>query len=403
MGLTRKQWWIIGAGGLVFALIFGVRQSQVLFIGAINTQTGLGIAAISLAFAWAQLMWGVTQPFAGAIADKYGSGRVIAVGGVMVALGTVLTPYASSTWMLILLIGVVAAGGAGMAGLGVLMSAVGRALPPEKRGMATGLVNAGGSFGQFAVVPLAQFLSGGIGWIGAVTATGMIAVAVIPLAFVLRGKTVTPSQTAGAPAEKTMREAVRDAGRDPSFLLLATGFFVCGFHVAFLITHLPGVVASCKLPAEVAAWSISLIGLFNIFGSFGAGWAIGRWRMKSVLSVLYATRALAVLAFMAAPKTPLTFIVFSIVMGLSFLATVPPTVGLVAKLHGMRFMATLFGIVMLSHQIGGFLGAWLGGILFERTGSYDWMWYIDIMLAVGAALIHLPIKEAATQRVAVAA
>ena len=403
MGLTRKQWWIIGAGGLVFALIFGVRQSQVLFIGAINTQTGLGIAAISLAFAWAQLMWGVTQPFAGAIADKYGSGRVIAVGGVMVALGTVLTPYASSTWMLILLIGVVAAGGAGMAGLGVLMSAVGRALPPEKRGMATGLVNAGGSFGQFAVVPLAQFLSGGIGWIGAVTATGMIAVAVIPLAFVLRGKTVTPSQTAGAPAEKTMREAVRDAGRDPSFLLLATGFFVCGFHVAFLITHLPGVVASCKLPAEVAAWSISLIGLFNIFGSFGAGWAIGRWRMKSVLSVLYATRALAVLAFMAAPKTPLTFIVFSIVMGLSFLATVPPTVGLVAKLHGMRFMATLFGIVMLSHQIGGFLGAWLGGILFERTGSYDWMWYIDIMLAVGAALIHLPIKEAANPRVAVAA
>ena len=403
MGLTRKQWWIIGAGGLVFALIFGVRQSQVLFIGAINTQTGLGIAAISLAFAWAQLMWGVTQPFAGAIADKYGSGRVIAVGGVMVALGTVLTPYASSTWMLILLIGVVAAGGAGMAGLGVLMSAVGRALPPEKRGMATGLVNAGGSFGQFAVVPLAQFLSGGIGWIGAVTATGMIAVAVIPLAFVLRGKTVTPSQTAGAPAEKTMREAVRDAGRDPSFLLLATGFFVCGFHVAFLITHLPGVVASCKLPAEVAAWSISLIGLFNIFGSFGAGWAIGRWRMKSVLSVLYATRALAVLAFMAAPKTPLTFIVFSIVMGLSFLATVPPTVGLVAKLHGMRFMATLFGIVMLSHQIGGFLGAWLGGILFERTGSYDWMWYIDIMLAVGAALIHLPIKEAVKLRVAVAA
>ena len=403
MGLTRKQWWIIGAGGLVFALIFGVRQSQVLFIGAINTQTGLGIAAISLAFAWAQLMWGVTQPFAGAIADKYGSGRVIAVGGVMVALGTVLTPYASSTWMLILLIGVVAAGGAGMAGLGVLMSAVGRALPPEKRGMATGLVNAGGSFGQFAVVPLAQFLSGGIGWIGAVTATGMIAVAVIPLAFVLRGKTVTPSQTAGAPAEKTMREAVRDAGRDPSFLLLASGFFVCGFHVAFLITHLPGVVASCKLPAEVAAWSISLIGLFNIFGSFGAGWAIGRWRMKSVLSLLYAMRALAVLAFMAAPKTPLTFIVFSIVMGLSFLATVPPTVGLVAKLHGMRFMATLFGIVMLSHQIGGFLGAWLGGILFERTGSYDWMWYIDIMLAVGAALIHLPIKEAANPRVAVAA
>ena len=397
MAFERKQLWLIVAAGLVFALIFGVRQSQVLFIGPINTETGLGIAAISLAFAWAQMMWGVTQPLAGALADKYGSGRVIASGGVLVVIGTVLTPYANSTLMLILLIGVVAAGGAGMAGLGVLLSAVGRALPPEKRGLANGIVNAGGSFGQFAVVPLAQFLSGGLGWQAAMTVVGMLALAVVPLAFVLRGKSVAAAvgnAGAGAAAEKTMGQAVRDATRDSSFLLLTAGFFVCGFHVAFLITHLPGVVASCKLPAEVAAWSISLIGLFNIFGSFTAGWAIGRWRMKSVLSVLYAARGLAVLWFLAAPKTTTTFMIFSVVMGFTFLATVPPTVGLVAKLHGMRFMATLFGIVMLSHQVGGFLGAWLGGVLFERTGSYDWMWYIDIMLAVAAALIHLPIKEA---------
>ena len=254
MAFDRKQLWLMAAAALVFALVFGVRQSQVLFIGPINTQTGLGMAAISLAFAWAQLMWGVTQPIAGALADKYGSGRVIATGGVLVAIGTVLTRYAHSTLMLILLIGVVAAGGAGMAGLGVLMSAVGRALPPEKRGMANGIVNAGGSFGQFAVVPLAQVLSGGLGWIAALTLVGMMALAVVPLAFVLRGKPLAAAIAAGAVPEKTIGQAVRDATGDSSFLLLAAGFFVCGFHVAFLITHLPGVVATCKLPANVAAW-----------------------------------------------------------------------------------------------------------------------------------------------------
>ena len=400
MAFERKQLWIIISAGLVFALIFGVRQSQALFISPLNTATGLGIAAISLAFACAQLMWGITQPFAGAIADKYGSGRVIAIGAVLVTVGTVLTPYATTTWMLIFLIGVVAAGGAGMAGLGVLMSAVGRAVPPEKRGMASGIVNAGGSFGQFAVVPIAQFLSGAIGWVGAVTTIGFMALAVAPLAWVLRGK--APAAAAAGPgvaAEKTMKEAVRDAWRDPSFLYLTTGFFVCGFHVAFIATHLPGVVAACGLPPDVGAWALSLIGLFNIAGSFTAGWAIGRWRMKSVLSMIYAARAAAVTVFLFAPKTTTTFLIFAMVIGFTYLATVPPTVGLVAKLHGMRFMATLFGIVMLSHQVGGFLGAWLGGKLFEATGSYDWMWYIDILLAVGAALIHLPIHEAPKARV----
>jgi MFS family permease len=400
MTFERKQLWIIVAAGLVFALIFGVRQSQALFISPLNTSTGLGIAAISLAFACAQLMWGITQPFAGAIADKYGTGRVIAAGAVLVTIGTVLTPYATSTWMLVFLIGIVAAGGAGMAGLGVLMSAVGRAVSAEKRGIASGIVNAGGSFGQFAVVPVAALLMGTIGWIGALTALGLLVLAVLPLAWVLRGKhDHVPGITA---VEKTLRAAVRDAWADPSFLYLTAGFFVCGFHVAFIATHLPGVVAQCGLPPEVGAWSLSLIGLFNIAGSFAAGWAIGRWRMKSVLALIYASRAVAVLAFLAAPKTTTTFMLFAVVIGFTYLATVPPTVGLVGKLHGMRFLATLFGIVMLSHQAGGFLGAWMGGVLFERTGSYDWMWYVDIMLAIGAALIHLPIKEAPKLRPALA-
>jgi predicted MFS family arabinose efflux permease len=280
------------------------------------------------------------------------------------------------------------------------MSAAARVLPPEKRGFASGLVNAGGSFGQFVVAPLAALLTGAVGWVGALTALGFISLAIVPLAWVLRGK--HPHPPLGAAAEKSMRQAVRDASGDPSFVLLAAGFFVCGFHVAFIATHLPGVVALCGLPPSVGAWALSLIGLVNIAGSFASGWAIGRWRMKSVLSVLYASRALAVLAFVLAPKTATTFMIFAIVLGFTYLSTVPPTVGLVGKLHGIRYVATLFGIVMFSHQVGGFLGAWLGGYVFERTGSYDWVWYMDIMLAVGAALIHLPIKEAPKPRAAYA-
>jgi predicted MFS family arabinose efflux permease len=397
--MNRRQLGIVLAAGTVFALIFGVRQSVALFIGPLNSATGLGIASISLAFACAQLMWGITQPVAGAFADKYGTARVVATGAVLVMLGTALTPYATTTWMLVLLIGVVAAGGGGMAGLGVLMSAVARALPAEKRGFASGMVNAGGSFGQFLVAPLAIALSGAIGWVGALTFLGLMSLAIVPLAWVLRGR-----HEKGAEAvTKTLGQAVRDAWADPSFLLLTAGFFVCGFHVAFIATHLPGVVALCGLPPAVGAWSLSLIGLFNIAGSFASGWAIGRWRMKSVLSLLYASRALAVLVFVFAPKTTVTFLVFAVVLGFTYLSTVPPTVGLVGKLHGVRYVATLFGIVMLSHQVGGFLGAWLGGQVFERTGSYDWLWYMDIMLAIGAALIHLPIREAPKLRPALAA
>jgi len=391
MPLSRKHWLVIASAGLIFALVFGARQSLALFIGPLNTATGLGLAAISLAFAWGQLMWGVTQPIGGALADRFGAARVVAAGGVLVCAGIVLTPYATSTAGLIFLIGVVAAGGAGLAGMGVLMSAVGRVVPADKRGMASGLVNAGGSFGQFAVVPLAQWLSGTVGWVGALFGIGVLAVLAAPLAWVLRGR---PVAAAGAATEApNLGAALRSALGDRSYVLLACGFFVCGFHVAFIGVHLPGVVASCMLPAEVGAWSLALVGLFNIFGSFASGWAIGRWRMKSVLSVLYAARAAAVLLFLAAPKTTPTFLVFSAVIGATYLATVPPTVGLVGKLHGMRFLATLFGVVMLTHQIGGFAGAWLGGRVFEATGSYDWVWYIDVVLAVGAALIHLPIRE----------
>jgi predicted MFS family arabinose efflux permease len=189
-------------------------------------------------------------------------------------------------------------------------------------------------------------------------------------------------------------EAIRTALHDRSYLLLATGFFTCGFHVAFLATHLPGVVASCGLPLQYGAWALGILGLFNIVGSLGMGWAVGRWRMKSLLSLVYATRALAVLLFVLSPKTGTVVLVFAAVMGLTFLSVIPATAGLVAKFFGLGNMAMLFGLVMLTHQVGGFLGAWLGGKVYESTGSFDWVWYVDIALAAGAALIHLPIREA---------
>lgn len=396
-------WLVLLAAGGTFAVTMGARQSMGLFLGTLNTATGLGLASISLAFAFGQLWWGLTQPFAGMIADRVGAGRVLIAGVVLVALGTALVPFMTTTGGLIFAIGVLAAGGAGMAGPSVLMAATARLVPAEKRGIATGIVNAGGSFGQFVFAPIAQGITTAAGWVVSMQSLALITLLALPAAWVLRGHSVHTASTATFKPETT-REAVTRAVRDPSYRLLCCGFFVCGFHVAFIATHLPGVVAACQLPPEVGAWALGTVGLFNIVGSFAMGWAIGRWRMKSLLSLVYATRALAVLVFLFAPKTETVVLVFAAVIGITYLSTVPPTVGLVAKFFGPAHMATLFGVVMLSHQAGGFLGAYFGGKAFEWTGNYDWMWYADIVLAVGAALVHLPIREAhvAPRRVAAA-
>jgi len=386
---------LLAAAG-TFALTMGARQSMGLFLGSINSSTGLGLASISLAFAFGQLWWGLTQPFSGMVADRIGAGRVLVIGVLLVALGTALIPFMHSTAGLIFAIGVLAAGGAGMAGPSVLMAATTRLVPAEKRGLATGIVNAGGSFGQFVFAPIAQGLTVAAGWAVALQSLAAITLLALPAAWVLRGHS-NPAAPAGAAAVKKegTREAVSRALADPSYRLLAAGFFVCGFHVAFLATHLPGVVAACGLPPEVGAWSLAVIGLFNIVGSVSMGWAVSRWRMKSLLSLVYATRGLAVLAFLLAPKSTAVMLLFAAVMGVSYLSTVPPTAGLVAKFYGPAHMATLFGIVMVSHQLGGFLGAWLGGKAFEANGNYDWMWIADILLAAAAALLHLPIREKA--------
>ena len=385
-------WLVLLAAAGTFALTMGTRQTMGLFMSPLNTATGLGVGSISLAFAFGQLWWGLTQPFAGAVADRIGAGRTLFVGALLVSVGTVITPLMTSTAGLIFAIGVLAAGGAGMAGPAVLMAATARLIPAARRGLATGIVNAGGSFGQFVMAPVAGALMVGLGWASAMQVLGLLVLLCLPAAFLLRGNALQAAP-AGQKAVGT-GEAVRAALAHKDYLLLAAGFFVCGFHVAFLGTHLPGVIAACGLPVEFAAWSLAMIGLFNIVGSVAMGWAVGRWRMKSLLSLLYATRGVAVLLFLLAPKTGPVVLVFAAVMGVTFLSTVPPTAGLVAKFFGTANMATLFGVVMLTHQVGGFLGAWLGGKVFEATGSYDWVWYIDIVLAVGAALVHLPIREA---------
>ncbi len=385
-------WTVLLAAAGAFALTMGVRQSMGLFLSPLNTATGLGVGSISLAFAFGQLCWGLTQPFAGAIADKFGAGRVLIVGVLLVTAGTVLTPLMTTTAGLIFSIGVLSAGGAGMAGPAVLMAATSRLIAPERRGMATGIVNAGGSFGQFVMAPIAGALSAGIGWSGAIQVMGLLVLIALPAAFVLKSPPkASATATTGTPINA--RQAIGAALAHPGFRLLAMGFFVCGFHVALLATHLPSVIATCGLPAEFGGWALATLGLFNIVGSVLMGWAVGRWRMKSLLSMVYATRALAIIVFLIAPKTGATALIFAAVMGITFLSTVPPTAGLVAKFFGVSHMATLFGVVMLTHQIGGFLGAWLGGKVFEFTGGYAWIWYVDILLAIFAALVHLPIRE----------
>jgi predicted MFS family arabinose efflux permease len=400
-------WLVILAGAAILALTMGTRQTMGLFLGDLNTATGVGIASVSLAFAIGQLCWGITQPVAGAIADRYGAAPVLVLGCTMVALGTFVTPWMGGTLGLVVAIGMLAAAGAGMAGPSVLMAAATRMVPESRRGIATSMVNAGGSIGQFVMAPLAGVLIAGLGWMTAMQVLALLVLLALPAAWVLRARPAAPptggAWVAGTPAPPLpVRQALRQAWALPSYRLLAAGFFTCGFHVAFLATHLPGVVAQCGLSPTVAAWSLAVLGLFNIAGTVAVGWAMGRWRSKFLLSGLYFVRALAVLLFLAAPKTEVTMLVFAAVMGATFLSTVPPTAALVATFFGPANMAMLFGVVMLTHQIGSFLGAWAGGAVFAWTGSFDWVWYVDVLLALGAALVHLPIREERAPATAVA-
>ncbi|WP_313031521.1 MFS transporter [Massilia alkalitolerans] len=408
----RAAWMLILAASTILMITMGARLTTGLFLSPINTSTGLGVASISFAMAVAQFMWGASQPVFGAIADKYGAARVIVIGGIMLAAGTAATPFMDSEWGLLLTMGILSAAGAGAGSFSILIGATAQRLPAERRAFASGFINAGGSFGQFVFAPLMGAIIAGAGWVMAMLTMAAATLLTIPLALGMRSKKtaapVSPSPAAAATSAPTvpgitLTEQLRQAMVDRSYLCLHLGFFTCGFHIAFLVTHLPQEVALCGLPAGVSATALALIGLFNIGGSLAAGMLASRYRMKSLLAIIYASRAVLIVLYLLAPKTALTFYLFAGALGFTWLATVPPTAGLVGKLFGMRYLATLFGMTLLSHQIGGFFGAWLGGLSFVRFGDYTWMWYADILLALAAALINLPIREAKVVRPALTA
>jgi len=395
MSPRRLFWTLVLSSSAILAVTMGMRQSTGLFLSPLNSSTGLGIVTISFAMAIGQFVWGAAQPLFGMLADRVGSYAVIVLGALMLAVGMAITPLMSTGTGLILAMGVLTAAGAGAGSFSILIGAAAQRLPVERRSAASGFINAGGSVGQFVFAPLAQALIGAFGWVNAMLALAATTLSTIALALPLREKAgVAAARAKTQSGGITLRQQTLAAFKDRSYLCLHAGFFTCGFHIAFLVTHLPGEVGLCGLPATVAANSIAIIGLSNIAGSIGAGWLGQIRRMKMILAWMYGSRAAIVALYLMAPKTPLTFYVFAVALGITWLATVPPTAGLVGKLFGPRYLATLFGLTLFSHQIGGFFGAWLGGIAVARTGNYGWMWYADIALASFAALINLPIREA---------
>ncbi len=394
---SRMPWALLLAAAATLMVTMGARQTTGLFVAPIHESTGVGIAAISFALAVGQFTWGAVQPVFGAIADKRGSTGVLVLGAVLLAVGLALTPWMKSQWGLMFTLGLLTAAGAGAGSFSILIGATAQQMAPEKRSFAAGFINAGGSMGQFVFAPLVQMMISVAGWATAMYGLALASLVAIPLAWPLRRRPAVASDAAAAAVagEISLGGQLRIALRDRSYWMLHLGFFTCGVHIAFLVTHLPGEIALCGLPASVSAASIALIGLFNVAGSLAAGALGQRYRMKWILAVMYASRALMIAIYLVSPPTPLTFYVFAAALGFTWLATVPPTAGLVGKLFGPRYLGTLFGLTLLSHQLGGFFGAWLGGVVMERFGDYSLMWYGDMALALLAAAANLPIREAA--------
>jgi predicted MFS family arabinose efflux permease len=388
---------LVLAAAAILLITTGTRQVTGLFVLPIIETTGVSIAAISFALAVGQFMWGAAQPVFGALADHYGAFRVLVLGALLLAVGLALTPFATSQWSLLLTLGVLSAAGAGAGSFSILIGGTARKLDARQRSLAAGVINAGGSLGQFVYAPITQAVISAASWGTAMFTLAASALLTIPLAWPLRSRAPasqpTTSTGSDAKASMTLREQLRRAVRNPSYIYLNLGFFTCGFHVAFLVTHFPGEIQNCGLTANVAATSLALIGLFNVGGSIGAGLLGQRFRMKSVLAGIYGTRAALILIYLLMPKTALNVYLFAAGLGLTWLATVPPTSGIVAKLFGVRYLGTLFGLTLVSHQTGAFLGAWLGGLAMSSLGSYQWVWYADMALALAAALVNLPIRE----------
>jgi MFS family permease len=345
------------------------------------------------------LVWGMAQPFAGALADRYGSARVLAGGGVLYAVGVAAMAYSTTPLMLHLSAGVLVGFSLAGASFAIVLAAFGRMVPEERRSRALGIGTAAGSMGQFLLVPVSQLLLDALGWQNALIVLSLFPLAVIPLAMALAGK----SEHTGAGPAQSLTAAIREASRHRGYRLLVAGFFVCGFHVAFIQVHLPAYITDLGMASSIGAWAISLIGLFNIIGAYYSGVLGGRFSKKYLLSLLYASRAVVITIYMVTPSSVTTTLVFSGAMGLLWLSTVPLTSGIVAQIFGPRYMGMLFGFVFLSHQVGAFIGVWLGGKLYDATGSYDIVWWLAVGLGLFAALVHIPIDEKSVPRLSQAA
>lgn len=393
---NRLFWQISLLAAAVLVITMGIRMSLGLFVQPMVNTTALSIGSISFAMAVCQLMWGVAQPLSGAVADRFGAWPVLSIGALLLVAGCAAVPFFMTTFGLTMTVGIMIAMGSGAGSHSILMSLVANKLPTTMRGTASGLVNAGGSFGQFLFAPVLQglIMLPAIGWQGAMYALAAVSVLILPISRKLTASDSFEKPATSAPAaEQTLMQAIKQAFADRSYILVHLSFFTCGFHVAFLITHLPTEVALCGLPPAVASWSLAIIGISNVAGSLAVGWCVGRFRSKYILFWMYASRALLIVVYLMAPRTDTTFYLFAAGLGLTWLATVPPTAALTGKLFGLRYLATLFGLTLLSHQIGGFLGAYLGGVAITAFGDYGWMWYADIVLAAAAALLNLPIRE----------
>lgn len=390
---------VVTAACLIALITNGMRTTFGLFTEPLSLGRGWSREVFALAIALQNLVWGIGQPFAGALADRFGSARVLAVGAVLYVLGIVFMSFSTSPLSLHLTAGVLIGLGLCGASFNIVLALLGRRVPEQRRSWAFGMVMAAGSLGQFLFAPLGQAFIAAYGWANALLALAATVSLVLVLTLPLRGH--APAAGAGAATDMPVRAALGLALRHRSFQLLIAGFFVCGFHVGFVTTHLPAHLADVGVGAGLAALALGLIGLFNVAGSYSAGVLGGRHAKRYLLSTIYAGRAVAMAAFVLLPPTPAVVVGFAAAMGLLWLSTVPLTTGLVAVMFGTRFLATLYGVVFLSHQVGAFLGVWLGGLVQARTGTYDTVWWLCVALGIFAALIHLPIRERAAPRFAV--
>jgi predicted MFS family arabinose efflux permease len=394
--MKRSLWIVLISAATLLTISVGIRQGLGLFLKPISLELGVGREVFAFAMALQNLLWGLGAPFAGGIADKYGTGRTLAVSALFYASGLYAIAISTGGGGLVLGSSLL---GLGLSGLGfsVALGAVSRAAPPEKRSMALGICAAGGSFGQFAMVPYGEYFLSSLGWSSALMVLAATSLLMVPLSAGVAGQ----QASADAQSKQSLMAALKEAAGHRGFQLLTAGFFVCGFQVVFVAVHLPAYLADRGIESWVGAWCLALVGLFNIIGSYAAGVLGGRFRKKYLLALIYLGRSLVFLVFVLMPLTNASALIFASALGLLWLSTIPLTSGLIAQVFGATYMSMLYGVVFVSHQIGSFFGAWLGGYVFDAFGSYDAMWGLSIALGFIAAALHYPIADRPMARLAI--